>query len=893
MSLAVAEARAEVLRQQLNQASHAYYVLAQPILLDEEYDRLYEELVELETLYPQLVRPHSPTQRVGEPVTAGLQTITHPIPLLSLENISDDGMAGWEQQLHNKLHNWERQLHEKLNRSPAQPLSYVCELKVDGVALALRYEQGLLVQGATRGDGHQGEEITASVRTVRAIPLRLQCPEPPPWAEIRGEAFFSEATFSAINQQRRQQGQELFANARNACAGTLRQLDPQVVANRMVDFLAYQLHLPPDHAKPSQQLESLNWLKVAGFKVDPQRQHCGTLMEVEQFYHRWKLQRHLLPYGTDGVVVKLNDLALQRQVGHTQRAPSWARAIKPPQPMAKTRLQHLVIQVGRTGVVTPVAAFDPVVLEGSTVARATLHNEGRITTLTGGTGLLHAGDQLVVRKAGGIIPEVVAVQPCPAPEVSFAFPSHCPECASLLVREPKGAALHQWLDHPANQQLLASCPTLKVSLLEALAGLEQEAASRCVNSSCPAIFRGSLRHWASRDALDIDGLGSERIEQLVEQGLVHTIDELYGLQEAQLTALAGWAKPLASSLLQALESSKQRPWHRVLYGLGIPHVGITNAKVLAHAFPSAHQLMEAFAATGQFQGADEALLAALPGIGKTSALKLQQWLSHGSNQKVLIEQEKQKHWSLALCEIPDVGPERAEVLANAFPSAQQLMDAFAATRRFQGADELLLRIGKTLALKVQRWLADPANQKVLVDLEASGSQPWHFVLGTILEVDGKRAKVLAEAFPSAEQLMGAFSATHQWQWADEPLKGIGREVALSLQQWLADVSNQKLLKALTQAGLQTQTINSAPPQGPLTGQTFVITGSLVSFSRVEAQRRIEAAGGAVASSVSKKITHLVVGADPGSKLDKARALGVEVLDETTFLQRLAAQKPQY
>ena len=819
-SPAAAEARAEALRQQLNQASHAYYILAAPILPDQEYDRLYQELLALEESHPHLVQPDSPTQRVGEPVEAGFPSVVHRIPLLSLDNV----FAVEE------LPKWERRLRPRLDGSPDQPLAYSCELKVDGVALALRYEHGLLVQGATRGDGQRGEEITASVRTIRSIPLRLRCTEPPAWAEIRGEAFLAEATFSAINQQRRQQDETPFANARNACAGTLRQLDPQVVASRKVDFVAYGLHLSPEQPQPPRQLEALNWLAAAGFKTDAHARHCSNLADVERFYRHWNLRRHRLPYGTDGVVVKLNDLALQQQAGNTQRAPRWAVAMKFSQVEARSTLRRLVAQVGRTGVVTPVAEFDPVQLDGSTVARATLHNVARIDELTRGEGL-REGDTFVVRKAGGVIPEVVAMVPCALPPGRpLTFPRHCPKCASLLVRESKEAALRQWLSDSANQHLLDRCPNLKASLLKSLAGLE--AATRCVNSSCPAILCGALRHWVSRDALDIDGLGREGVEQLVENGLVHTIDDLYRLRETDLAALEGWAAPSARSLLQSLEASRQQPWHRVLYGLGIPHVGSANAKVLAHAFPSAEDLSEAFAVTRQFQGADVPMLDALRkkeksgntvppqkkekmGIAEGLALKLQKWLSSSDNRKrLMLKDFGETSRKDVLCIIPDVGPEKARILADVFPSAEDLMEAFAVTRQFQGADERLL----------------------------------------------------------------------------EDLPGVDNKIALALQQWLANPANQKLLAGLARVGFPLHGQRSETLAGPLTGQTFVLTGALSSFSRAEARKRIEAAGGTVANSVSKKTTHLVVGVNPSRKLDKAHALGIEILDEDTLLQRLNCQQ---
>ena len=989
-SLAEPEARADALRQQLNQASHAYYVLAAPILSDQEYDRLYQELLALEKRHPHLVRPDSPSQRVGEPVSADFPSVTHAIPLLSLDNI----FAA------RQLPDWQRRLRRHLDGSPDQPLTYSCELKVDGVALALRYDHGLLVQGATRGDGQRGEEITASVRTIFSIPLRLQCPDPPAWAEIRGEAFLTETTFAAINQQRCQQDEAPFANARNACAGTLRQLDPQVVASRKVDFLAYGLHLSPEQPQPRQQVAALAWLRAAGFKIDPQARCCSSLAEVEQFYERWNLQRHQLPYGADGVVVKLNDLALQMQAGHTQRAPRWAIAMKFSQAEARSTLRRFVTQVGRTGVVTPVAEFDPVALDGSTVARATLHNVSWMSGLTG-DGLLHVGDTVVVRKAGGVIPEVVRLEPCVPPGQPLVFPRHCPECGSLLMQEAKDAALRQWLAEPANQHLLDHCPNLKVSLLEARAGLEPKAATRCVNSSCPAILRGALRHWASRDALDIDGLGRERIEQLVQHGLVQAIDDLYSLQEADLAGLEGWALPSARALLQALERSKQQPWHRVLYGLGIPHVGTVNAKLLGRVFPSAEELRSAFAATRQFQGSDEPLLAGLDDIGPEIAEVVQQWLSNPANRKRLTDAEasQEQRWPLVLSgrETLSVGPAKAKRLAQAFPSAESLMEAFAENRQFKGADKPRLAgldgIDPETAEAVQQWLADPANRKHLADVETSKQQCWPLVLSgleicsewkplgvgpakaerlaqafpsteslmkafaenrqfkgadkhLLADLDGidpkaaevvqqwltnpanrkrladieaskeqwwpwvlsglkirsdqksgvgpAKAKKLARAFPSAESLMEAFAENRQFKGADKhllaDLDGIDPETASAVQQWLADPANQKLLTGLNQVGFQLRDQPPGTVAGPLSGKTFVFTGTLASLGRAEAQKRIEAAGGVVTSSVSSKTTYLVVGANPGSKLDKARALAVAILNEEKLLQCLDHQQ---
>ena len=381
--------RADELRRLLNHAAHAYYVLDSPVMEDAVYDRLYRELLDLETARPELRTVDSPTQRVGGPPADGFTTVAHRLPLLSLDNaFSSDELDQWYTRLLRVLD------REPAPGAPPPPLALVTELKIDGNALALSYEDGVLVRAATRGDGERGEEITANVRTIASVPLRLQLPEPPAWLEVRGEALIRDDTFAAINADREQRGESPFANPRNACAGTLRQLDPAVVAARRLDFFAYTLHLPPS-PEPRTQWDSLAWLEAAGFRVNPHRALCPDLEAVKTFCQRWENDRHGLPYATDGVVVKLDDLRLQADAGVTQKAPRWAIALKYAAEEAPSRLLRLEPQVGRTGVVTPVALFEPVPLAGTTVSRATLHNADRLAELD-----LHSGDTIVVRKAG-------------------------------------------------------------------------------------------------------------------------------------------------------------------------------------------------------------------------------------------------------------------------------------------------------------------------------------------------------------------------------------------------------------------------------------------------------------------------------------------------------------
>ena len=572
--------RAAELRGLLNRAAHAYYVLDSPVLEDAIYDRLYRELVDLEHSDPALISTDSPTQRVGGRPATGFSSVEHRIGLLSLDNAFDKI----------ELRAWHERLLKQLDRNADASLPLVGELKIDGNALALSYRNGVLERASTRGDGSSGEEITANVRTINSIPLRLQIDNPPPWVEVRGEAFIPNATFAAINTERERRGEAPFANPRNACAGTLRQLDPKVVAARRLDFFAYTLHLPSTaNHQPGSQWAVLQWLEQAGFRVNPNRELGTDLAAIEDFCDRWEQQRHDLPYATDGVVVKLDNLRLQDEAGFTQKAPRWAIALKYPAEEAPTRLIRVGVQVGRTGAVTPVAEFEPVNLAGTSVSRATLHNADRIAELD-----LHLGDTIVVRKAGEIIPEVVRVLPelRPGEANVVQLPDQCPECSSALVREG------------------------------------DEVATRCVNSSCPAILRGGLRHWVSKGALDVDGLGNKLIEQLVERGLVRSLADLYRLDAALLASLERMGAKSATNLVLALSRSKRQPWYRQLYGLGIRHIGEVNAKALAADFFSIDRLGEAALNAPE-------RIATLHGIGPEISASLGQWLSTPANQQLL------------------------------------------------------------------------------------------------------------------------------------------------------------------------------------------------------------------------------------------------------------------
>ena len=576
--------RAADLRSQLQKASYAYYVLDAPDLADAVYDRLYRELQDLEAQHPELRVSDSPTQRVGAKPAEQFTSVAHNIPLYSLENAFDiEEYKDWQTR-------WQR-LEPDIEEAQA-----VTELKIDGNALALTYENGVLVRGVTRGDGITGEDITQNVRTIRTIPLRLRMADgptgaqtPPPVVEVRGEAFLPIDVFEEINAKREAAGIALFANPRNAAAGTLRQLDAQVVADRRLDFFAYTLIMPEgtgDVAAPSDQWAALECLQSLGFRVNPNRQRCDSAAAVFEYYSEWEEKRHDLPYLTDGVVVKLNSFELQDRLGFTNKFPRWAIALKYPAEEVPTVLESVTVQVGRTGAITPVAELSPVQLAGTTVSRATLHNADRLAELD-----LHIGDTVVVRKAGEIIPEVVRTLPDLRPEGAKAYqlPKTCPVCDQPVVK-PEG-----------------------------------EAVTRCVNGSCPAILSGSIRHWASRDAMDISGLGDRWVQQWIDQGMVSSVADLYDLTLSDLVKLDRMGEKLATKLISAIALSKQRPWAKVLYGLGIRLVGSTNAKLLADNFRSAKVLAET--------GGDA--IARVYGIGPEIAQSVRQWFQVPANVELL------------------------------------------------------------------------------------------------------------------------------------------------------------------------------------------------------------------------------------------------------------------
>lgn len=519
--------RMQQLIQEIEYHNRQYYDLDHPEISDAAYDSLMRELIALEAAYPYLQSPHSPTQRVGGAPSSGFVKVRHEIPMLSLANAYSK----------EDLEEFDRRVHE----AAGSTVEYICELKIDGLAVSLRYENGILVQGATRGDGEIGEDITANIRTIRNVPLRLTEPLA---LEVRGEAYMPKPAFAALNRDREQHGEPLFANPRNAAAGSLRQLDPKVAASRRLAVFVYQVAEAERFGWDTHATALANVMEF-GLPTQGVRQLCTSLDEVMVFIEEWGEKRHSLPYATDGVVIKVNQLALQRELGFTAKSPRWAIAFKYAAEQAETVLREIELSVGRTGAVTPTAVFDPVFLAGTTVTRASLHNEDLIREKD-----IRIGDTILVQKAGDIIPEVVEALHTlrKGNEVPFQMPEYCPQCGAKLER------------------------------------LADEVALRCVNSTCPALIREGIIHFASRDAMNIDGLGEQWITLFIEKGIVRTVADIYRLQKDQLLQLDRMGEKLASNLLDAIAASKKNSLERLVFGLGIRLVGVKAAKTLARTF---------------------------------------------------------------------------------------------------------------------------------------------------------------------------------------------------------------------------------------------------------------------------------------------------------------------
>ncbi|MBQ4868499.1 NAD-dependent DNA ligase LigA [Priestia megaterium] len=536
MEFETAKSRVQELRDLLNQYGYEYYVLDQPSVPDAEYDKLMNELIEIEESFTELKTADSPTQRIGGQVLDAFEKVQHQTSMLSLGNAFN------EEDL--------RDFDRRVRQAVGDEFSYVCELKIDGLAVSLRYEDGYLVLGATRGDGTTGENITENLKTIRSIPLRIKEPLS---MEVRGEAFMPRKSFEALNEAKMERDEVPFANPRNAAAGSLRQLDPKIAAKRNLDIFVYAM-TDTGELEIDSHSESLNLLDELGFKTNRERQTCETIDDVIGYIESWQTQRPELSYDIDGIVVKVDSFDQQAELGTTAKSPRWAIAYKFPAEEVVTKLVNIELTVGRTGVITPTAILEPVQVAGTTVQRASLHNEDLIREKD-----IRIGDYVVVKKAGDIIPEVVNVieEKRTGEEQEFTMPTHCPECESELVR------------------------------------LEGEVALRCINPSCPAQIREGLIHFVSRNAMNIDGLGEKVISQLFREQLIKDVADIYTLTKQQLIELERMGEKSADNLIAAIEASKENSLERLLFGLGIRHVGAKAAKTLAQHFETIDKLTKA------------------------------------------------------------------------------------------------------------------------------------------------------------------------------------------------------------------------------------------------------------------------------------------------------------
>lgn len=568
------------LRKEINYHSYRYHTLDDPIISDVEYDRLMQELRNLEADHPELVTPDSPTQRVGAKPLDNFEKVTHPIPMTSLGNaFDDDDMLAW-------LNRIKRLLPQGVT---ADDLEFVVEPKIDGLAVALTYEAGVLAQGATRGNGEVGENVTANVRTVNSIPLRIPVkhdgPAAPARIEVRGEIYFPIAAFNKFNQEQLERGEKIYANPRNLAAGSLRQLDSKITAQRPLDFFAYAIGYV-EGAQVDTQKAALDYLQALGFPINPDILHTGNFQEALNFIHAWMEKRDQLPYDADGVVVKINSFALQQQLGVVGNAPRWAIAYKFPAREATTKVLQVKGNVGRTGQITPYAVLEPVDIGGVTVRQASLHNYDDLAKKD-----IRQGDTVVVKRAGDVIPQVVKpiLDLRPPNSAPPQPPQRCPVCGEPTTR------------------------------------LGDDVALFCINSACPAQLVRQIEYFVSRGAMDIEGFGIKIGEQLAQAGLLKDIADIYFLEREQLLSLEGFAEKKADNLMEAIEASKHRSFERFLTALGIRYVGSTVAGLITGAFPSIDQLRQA----------TQEDLETIEGVGPRIAESIVEWFSRPANQKLI------------------------------------------------------------------------------------------------------------------------------------------------------------------------------------------------------------------------------------------------------------------
>ena len=569
--------RVEKLREQIHHHDYKYYVENNPEISDYEYDQLLRELKQLEEKYPSLKSPTSPTQRVGGQPVEGFPTIEHKIAMLSLDNTYSE----------EEVREYERRLHREL---PGEEFQWVVELKIDGVSISLIYEDGEFVRGSTRGDGRVGDDITPNLRTIHTIPLKLR-ERLPGTLEVRGEVYMTKSGFREVNRERELNKEPLFANPRNAAAGSLKLLDPRITSKRPLNNFIYnltqctQIRIPPTH------MECLAVMKEWGFRINPNHKLCRSIEEVINYCNFWMEKKEELDYDVDGMVIKVNSVDQQNRLGSTTKSPRWAIAYKFPAQQATTRIRKIIVQVGRTGALTPVAIFDPTFLAGTTITRATLHNEDEIKRKD-----IRVGDTVIIEKGGDIIPQVVKVvkEKRTGKEQKFYIPKTCPVCGAKVVRLPG------------------------------------EALSRCIGSSCPAQLKEKIAHYAQRTAMDIDGLGDKLIEQLVDKKIILDISDLYRLDLSTLSSLERMGEKSSKNLLAQIEKSKNQSLYRLIFALGIRYVGIRGAQILAEKFSSIDDLLSA--------SVEE--LESIPEIGPRTAQAITSFFKEKRNQKLLQELKK-------------------------------------------------------------------------------------------------------------------------------------------------------------------------------------------------------------------------------------------------------------
>jgi len=816
-----AQARHARLVEDIRRHDHAYYVLAQPTIADREYDRLYHELLDLEKQFPKLITPDSPSQRVSGQPLKEFQPVQHLQPMLSLDNTYS------QEEVREFVHRVQRLL-------PDEKLDWLVEPKIDGVAINLRYEQGVFACGATRGDGTTGDDITANLRTIRSIPARLHPPKSgnirdcPALLEVRGEVFLTKAGFEKLNAERRAAGEEEFVNPRNAAAGSLKQLDPRIVARRPLDIVLYGLGKLEDAAQPLRQHDQmLAWLKTLGFKTPEKTWHCRSAEELFAAIEELDRLRHDFPYETDGAVIKLNSFAQREAAGFTSKAPRWAIAYKYAAEQAETRLKGITVQVGRTGVLTPVAELEPVFLAGSTISRATLHNEDYIREKD-----IRIGDMVMIEKAGEVIPAVIRVVPAARPKnsVRFDFFEHvkgkCPACDGPIARDPEFVA---W---------------------------------RCQNiAGCPAQSVRRVEFMAQRSALDIEGVGGVVAEKLIETGLVKEPLDMFELTVDQLARLnlgtheepRVFGEKNAAKVVEALQRAKTLPLGRWVHALGIPNVG----EVTAHEIATFHKKLADLAASQVL----EDVLELAEKVSQAEQANPDSRLNMPPIQRERIDKQKEKE---NLRQRLKARPAPSEV--EAIKSQLLRLESEIGDLREQEPEERKERIRRHEGLNKQIESLEASLRKAGVKTKISKTE--------------KKKKTNSAKGPPV------LSVTTE----------IAPEAARGILAFFASQPGKRALQQLEKLRIAPKSGKGAPSvEGPaqlLAEKTFVLTGTLKSMPRAEAAEEIRKQGGSVTNSVSKNTSYLVVGESPGeTKTDQAKAFGIPQLSEDQFLAMLGL-RPQ-